>query len=417
MYTVCFDTDGGNTFESKSVVLGKPYGELPIPTKAQNIFVGWFTNATGGIQITPESIASLDINTLYAHWEYVEILDSESHTEYEVVTTSSYRNTGIYTASIADSSQPIYIDWGDGTVEKTTSSISQKSHIYKTNGNFTVKISNNITSFAPSYNNSTWYETTSQNRYTFNKMISTGSNITSLPSYAFYYCQKMTNIDFMQNCFTNVTSLPSYCFYYCSGLTSIQGAARYTSLGAYCFQYCTGLTGIQDLSEFKFTTLPNSYTFANCTNVTQWILPDGFNGTSFGSYTFANNSKLNSVGNIEKTTQQFKAVQIEYLESNNNRTAWLNTNYYPNATDEINACISYDSNALDGWFFCVQDTHRETTSTNTTGPGFGYGWANQPFRFVYGGGYSFGAIEFEQNKPTNINIKNGILMGEMIEKI
>ena len=75
-------------------------------------------------------------------------------------------------------------------------------------------------------------------------MISTGSNITSLPSYAFYYCQKMTNIDFMETCFTNVTSLPSYCFYYCTGLTTIQGAARYTSLGAYCFQYCTGLSGI-----------------------------------------------------------------------------------------------------------------------------------------------------------------------------
>jgi hypothetical protein len=28
-----FDTDGGNVLESKEVILGKPYGELPIPTK------------------------------------------------------------------------------------------------------------------------------------------------------------------------------------------------------------------------------------------------------------------------------------------------------------------------------------------------------------------------------------------------
>jgi hypothetical protein len=32
-FQLSFDTDGGNTFESKEVVLGKPYGELPIPTK------------------------------------------------------------------------------------------------------------------------------------------------------------------------------------------------------------------------------------------------------------------------------------------------------------------------------------------------------------------------------------------------
>lgn len=316
-----FDSQGGTSHEQKEVVLGETYGELPVPTKSQNIFIGWFTDQTSGSQITEDSIVELNITKLYARWEYVQI-DSDC-TSYSVTTTSSYRNTGIYAASISNSSQPIYIDWGDGTVEKTNSSISQKSHTYKTNGNFTVKISNNITSFAPSYNNSTWYGTTSQNRYTFNGMLTTGSKVTSLPTYAFYYCQKMTNIDFMETCWTTVTSLPNYCFCYCTGLTSIQGAKRFTSLGSYCFQYCSGLTGIQDLSEFKFTTLPNSYTFANCTNVTQWILPDEFNGTSFGSYMFANNSKLNNVGNIEKTTQQLKAVQIEYLESTG--TQWINT--------------------------------------------------------------------------------------------
>jgi hypothetical protein len=49
------------------------------------------------------------------------------------------------------------------------------------------------------------------------------------------------------------------------------------------------------LSSFKFTTLPNSYTFANCTNVTQWILPSGFTGASFGSYMFYGDTKLSSL--------------------------------------------------------------------------------------------------------------------------
>ena len=405
---IVFDSCGGNNIESIKLALGDTFSDLPTPTKSQHIFLGWFTSASGGTQITSETLVGLDISTLYAQWEKIQI-DPNNCTSYSVTTTSSYKNTGIYTASILDSSQPIYIDWGDGTVEKLTSSISQKSHTYKTVGNFTVKINNNITSFAPSYSNSTWCGTTSQNRYTFKGMLTTGSNVTSLPTYAFYYCQAMTNIDFMETCWSTVISLPNYCFYYCSGLISIQGAKRFTSLGSYCFQYCSGLTGVQDLSEFKFTTLHNSYTFANCTNVTQWILPDGFTGTSFASYMFSNNNSLVSVGNIEKTINLIEAVQIEYLAGNDNRTAWLNTNYYPNQIDEINTSISYNSNASSGWFFCTQDSHKENLSPNTSGPSFGYGWSNDPFRFVYGGGYSPGATRFEENKIVNINIKNGIL--------
>lgn len=194
--TIAFDSCGGSSVEDIEYVVGKAYSELPIPSKTQHIFLGWFTQQTDGTKITSDSVVSIDITKLYAQWELVNI-DSSNCTSYEVITTSSYKNTGIYEASIKSSSTPIYIDWGDGSVEKLTSSISQKSHTYSSAGTFTVKISNNITSFAPSYNNSTWYGTTSQNRYTFNKMISTGSNINSLPSYAFYYCQKMTNIDFM----------------------------------------------------------------------------------------------------------------------------------------------------------------------------------------------------------------------------
>ena len=47
-FQLSFDTNGGNTIESKEVVLGKPYGELPVPIKSQHIFLGWFTSASGG---------------------------------------------------------------------------------------------------------------------------------------------------------------------------------------------------------------------------------------------------------------------------------------------------------------------------------------------------------------------------------
>ena len=335
-FQLSFDTNGGNIIESKEVVLGKPYGELPVPIKSQHIFLGWFTTSSGGTQITSETLVSLDINKLYAHWEEVQI-DPNNCTSYSVTTTSSYKNTGIYVASISNSSQPIYIDWGDGTVEKLTSSISQKSYTYKTNGNFIVKISDNITSFAPSYNNSAWYETTSQNRYTFKGMLTTGSKITSLPTYAFYYCSAMTNIDFMQTCWPTVTSIPNYCFSYCSSLTSIQGAKRFTSLGVQCFRYCSGLTGVQDLSEFKFTTLSTAYIFGNCTNVIQWILPNEFIGTRLGNYMFANNSMLKYIGMknydvvIENNNNQSLPydAEIEYIEYTASSGAYIDTQLIP----------------------------------------------------------------------------------------
>ena len=336
--TVTFDSCGGSSVDNISFVAGKTYGELPIPSKSQHIFLGWYTQQTGGTKITSDSVVSVDITKLYAQWELVNI-DSSNCTSYEVITTSSYKNTGIYEASIKSSSTPIYIDWGDGSVEKLTSNISQKSHTYSSAGTFTVKISNNITSFAPSYNNSTWYGTTSQNRYTFNRMISTGSNINSLPSYAFYYCQKMKDIDFMETCFTNITSLPSYCFYYCSGLTSIQGVTRYTSLGDYCFQYCTGLSGVQDLSNFKFTSLTNSYVFANCSNVKRWILPTIFNGTTFGSYMFYNNTQLTGFGQELSETIIQDIIEIDYLESTG--TQCINTQINVNSSDNIRLLFDF----------------------------------------------------------------------------
>ena len=45
------------------------YGELPQPEKPDSLFTGWFTEETGGTQITDTSaVESLTDHTLYAHW-------------------------------------------------------------------------------------------------------------------------------------------------------------------------------------------------------------------------------------------------------------------------------------------------------------------------------------------------------------
>ena len=41
-----------------------------------------------------------------------------------VETTSDYKKTGIYSAQRDDTSKPIVIDWGDGTVENVNGDVS-----------------------------------------------------------------------------------------------------------------------------------------------------------------------------------------------------------------------------------------------------------------------------------------------------
>lgn len=70
--TLIFDANGGTCSETqREVNIGSPYGTLPTPTRQYYTFVGWFTDRTGGTQVT--SSTTMDNNgtgpvTIYAHW-------------------------------------------------------------------------------------------------------------------------------------------------------------------------------------------------------------------------------------------------------------------------------------------------------------------------------------------------------------
>lgn len=68
--TVTFNATGGYTSTaSKTVNYGSTYGTLPTPIRAGYTFVGWFTAASGGTQITALTSVSTTTNqTLHAHW-------------------------------------------------------------------------------------------------------------------------------------------------------------------------------------------------------------------------------------------------------------------------------------------------------------------------------------------------------------
>jgi len=69
-YLVTFDACGGtSSTASRTVDAGQTYGSLPTAKKDGYIFVGWFTAAEGGTQITEASITTAANVTLYARYE------------------------------------------------------------------------------------------------------------------------------------------------------------------------------------------------------------------------------------------------------------------------------------------------------------------------------------------------------------
>lgn len=73
MITISFNANGGSMTETTvTTYFGNAVGTLPVPTRTNYTFVGWFTEATGGSEVTCDTILSevKDI-TLYAHWSLI----------------------------------------------------------------------------------------------------------------------------------------------------------------------------------------------------------------------------------------------------------------------------------------------------------------------------------------------------------
>ena len=74
-YTLTYNVNGGNAVSptSKIVQYGSAYGTLPTPTKNSDAeftyaFADWYTAASGGTQVTANTIMGAGNTTIYAHW-------------------------------------------------------------------------------------------------------------------------------------------------------------------------------------------------------------------------------------------------------------------------------------------------------------------------------------------------------------
>ena len=69
-YIVKFDANGGNVdTQNRSYDFGDQYANLPEPVRVGYTFDGWYTEATGGNEVTADTTVEIAQNhTLYAHW-------------------------------------------------------------------------------------------------------------------------------------------------------------------------------------------------------------------------------------------------------------------------------------------------------------------------------------------------------------
>lgn len=74
-YILFFDPDGGSlSINSKEVVLGDYYGELPTPYREGYEFEGWWTgrNGTGSRRWSGKYVTTQSDETVYAHWSLID---------------------------------------------------------------------------------------------------------------------------------------------------------------------------------------------------------------------------------------------------------------------------------------------------------------------------------------------------------
>ena len=350
-YTVSFDSNGGSEVND-IVTHSDTISELPIPTKDDYVFDGWYLN---GEQIElPYSNSNFNDLHLVAKWKLItsdyELLDNGDGT----LTISKYTGndqviniptslagstiTGIGEEAFINNDVIKMVRFSDSIVSVGDSAFENCTSLESISFNFSLpssgygnkvllgctslkqmaipsvdfritklfnKVNSNIQSNVPNNLEITLLSIDSNIRTAFLKdftkplSITISNSITSIPASAFSDCTSLTSITIPDS----ITSIGGYAFRDCSGLTSITIPESVTSIGDGAFYGCSNLTSV---------TIPDSITsigycaFYGCSNLTSITIPESV--TSIGGNAFYGCSGLTSITIPESVTSIGAAV-------------------------------------------------------------------------------------------------------------
>ena len=109
-YTVSFDTDGGSTVESQTVVTGnKATKPTSTPTKKGYNFVGWYTDNTYTTEFDFENTIITDNTTIYVKFEDASIFKLDGYT-FNKISTLEELTTGYYVIGGFDGTNYAYMN-------------------------------------------------------------------------------------------------------------------------------------------------------------------------------------------------------------------------------------------------------------------------------------------------------------------
>ena len=109
--TVVFDANGGTVSPTtKTVRVGDPYGELPVPTRANYTFLGWYTISDALVSSTT-AVTTIITHSLTAHWVANSMLPTIAIDHYVESRTVDYRTTITFNATVDKAPTGAEVHW------------------------------------------------------------------------------------------------------------------------------------------------------------------------------------------------------------------------------------------------------------------------------------------------------------------
>ena len=344
-YTLTYNGNGGTpSKESQTAVQGKAWGTLATATKTGYTFAGWYTDASGGTQVTDTTVCS-DNLTVYAHWTInaADAILNPDTGEFIIVRTKDdlgdpgtiIENGSVTSLAGVTYTGTVYVD-----VEKGATWSAKMADIKS------VKVLDQI---RPS-NLDRWFQ---------NAINCTEMDVANIdPSGATYMgsmfkgCTSLESIDLHTWNVGTIANAGSM-FSGCTSLKSvnISGWNLPKSRSPYLmgmFENCSSLQSI-DLSSLDLSTAYMGGMFKGCTSLVKFKISDKFNAPRYEDMfptPTMTESGASSIGTWGKDSEHAKHY---YSASHSGKAGYLN--------DNLSAGTWYAQAApLDGWAYAVLDS-------------------------------------------------------------